>query len=63
MRGKALGLVKAWCPSVGECQVREMGVGNGSGWVSGQAGDEMGVGFRGEMRKWNKIWKINKENI
>jgi hypothetical protein len=32
-----------------------MGVGNGSGWVSGQAGDEMGVGFRGEMRKWNKI--------
>ena len=27
MRGKALGLVKAGCPSVGECQDREAGVG------------------------------------
>ena len=27
MRGEALGLVKARCPSVGECQDREAGVG------------------------------------
>jgi hypothetical protein len=27
MRGEALGLVKAQCPSVGECQDREAGVG------------------------------------
>jgi hypothetical protein len=27
MRGEALGLVKALCPSVGECQGREAGVG------------------------------------
>ena len=30
MGGEALGLVKAQCPSVGECQDREAGVG---GWV------------------------------
>jgi hypothetical protein len=26
MRGEALGLVKAQCPSVGECEDREVGV-------------------------------------
>ena len=47
MRGEALGLVKALCPSVGECQDREAGVGGlvirgrGIGWEH----------FRGEMRK------------
>jgi len=32
MGGEALGLVKARCPSVGECQGREAG---GSGWMGG----------------------------
>jgi hypothetical protein len=27
MRGEALGLVNAQCPSIGECQDREVGVG------------------------------------
>jgi hypothetical protein len=38
MRGEALGSVKALCPSVGECQDREAGLGGlvsrGSEWVS-----------------------------
>jgi hypothetical protein len=42
MRGEALGLVKALCPSVGECQDKEAGVG---GLVSRGRGDGMG-GFR-----------------
>jgi hypothetical protein len=35
MRGEALGPVKAQCPSVGECQYREVGVG---GLVSSERG-------------------------
>jgi hypothetical protein len=51
MRGEALGLVKARCPSVGECQDREAGVGGlGS---KGRWG--MGWGLGGEMRKGDKI--------
>ena len=38
MRGEALGLVKAQCPGVGECQDREAGVG---GLVSREKGDDM----------------------
>jgi hypothetical protein len=37
MRGVAVGLVKARCPSVGECQDRKAGVG-GLGWVEGGMG-------------------------
>ena len=40
MRGEALGLVKARCPSVGEYQAREVGVG---GLVSRGRGVEKGV--------------------
>jgi hypothetical protein len=51
MRGEALGLVKALCPSVGECQDREAGVGG-----LGSRGRGMGWGgFRGEMGKGIKI--------
>jgi hypothetical protein len=39
MGGEALDLVKALCPSVGECQDREVGVG---GLVSRGRGDGMG---------------------
>ena len=39
MRGEALGPVKDQCPSVGECQDREAGVG---GLVSRRKGDGMG---------------------
>ena len=41
MRGEALGLVKARCPSVGECQDRDAGVG---GLVNSGRGDVI-VGF------------------
>jgi hypothetical protein len=54
MRGEALGLVKARCPSIGECQDREAGVdelvSRGRGWYGGL--------FRGEMRKGDKIRNI-----
>ena len=39
MRGEALGLVKTPCPSVGECQAREAGVG---GLVNRGRGDGIG---------------------
>jgi hypothetical protein len=39
MREEALGPVKAQCPSVGECQDREVGVG---GLVSRGRGEEIG---------------------
>ena len=42
MRGEALGPVKALCPSVGECQGQEAGVG---GLVS--RGRERGIGGGG----------------
>jgi hypothetical protein len=48
MRGEALGPVKAQCPSVGECQDRETGVG---GLVSkGQGGWDGG----GEVQRGNE---------
>ena len=40
MRGEALGPVKARCPSVGECQDTEEGMG---GLVSRRRGDGIGV--------------------
>jgi hypothetical protein len=48
MRGEALGLVKARCPSVGECQDREAGVGGlvskgrGMGWGVQRGNEERG---------------------
>jgi hypothetical protein len=59
MMGKALGLVKARCPSVGECQDREAGVG---GLVKREGVMGWGV-FRVEMRKEDKICNVNKENL
>jgi hypothetical protein len=44
-RGVALGLVKARCPSVGECQDREVEVG---GLVSKERGDGIGVFSEGK---------------
>ena len=53
MVGEALGPVKALCPSVGECQGQEAGVG---GLVSRGRGKGKGEGvFRGETRKWDNI--------
>jgi hypothetical protein len=51
MEREALGLVKASCTSVGECQNREPGV---CGLVSRDSREEMEV-FRGEMKKGDKI--------
>jgi hypothetical protein len=47
MRGEALGLVKAPCPSVGECQDKEAGI---TGLVS-----------RGRRNGIRGIWRGNKE--
>jgi hypothetical protein len=49
MRGEALGLVKAPCPSVLECHDREAG---GSGWVGeqGERGWDGGLSGRNKER-------------
>jgi hypothetical protein len=60
MKGEALGLVKAQCHSVGECQDRQAGVG---GLVSKERGNGMGGGVVGEMMKGDSICNVNKENI
>jgi hypothetical protein len=52
MREEALGLVKAWCPSVGECQDREAGVG---ALVSRGRGDGTGGTSEG---KWGTVTKF-----
>ena len=59
MKGQSLSPVKAQCPSVGECQDREVGV---DGLVSRERGDVVGSCSRGK-RKGNNIWNVNKENI
>jgi hypothetical protein len=59
MEGEALGPVKAWCPSVGEGQDKEAGVG---GLVSRGRG-AVREGGGGEARKGDNIWNVNKENI
>ena len=48
MRGEALGLVNARCPSVGECQDREAGVGR---LVSRGSGDGIGGFLEGRPGK------------
>jgi hypothetical protein len=55
-----LGLAKILCPSIGECQGQEVGVGGlgsrgGGGGVSGIFGEE--------TRKGDSIWNVNEENI
>jgi hypothetical protein len=52
MRGETLGPVKARCPSVGECQDREAGVG---GLVCRRRGDVMGDFQRGGRGKGDNI--------
>jgi hypothetical protein len=52
MRGEALGLVKARCPSVAECQDKEVGVG---GLVSRGREDGIGGVSEGKGRKWIKF--------
>jgi hypothetical protein len=56
MGGEALGPVKVLCPTIGECQDQEAGVGG-----------MVGVGnrgfFGGETRKEDNICKVNKEII
>jgi hypothetical protein len=51
MGGESFGSVKVLCPSIGECQGQEAGVG---GLVSRGRREGMGV-FRGETRKKNNI--------
>jgi hypothetical protein len=48
MGGEALGHVKALCPSIGECQDQEAGVG---GLVSRGKGDEIGGFQRGNKER------------
>ena len=56
MRGEVLGLVKALCPSVADCQDREVGVG---GLVSRGRGDGIGEFQRGnEERGYNLKCKL-----
>ena len=59
MGGEALGLVKIICPTTGECQVQEAGVGGLGSRVVG--------GFRGlfgkETMKRDSILNVNEENI
>jgi hypothetical protein len=53
MRGEALGPEKARCPSVGECQDREVGVGGlfsrGGGWDRGLSEGKPGKEITFEM--------------
>jgi hypothetical protein len=51
MGGESLGPVKALCPSVGECQGEEEGLG---GLMSRGSREGMG-GFGGEIRKGDNI--------
>jgi hypothetical protein len=62
VRGETLGPMKALCPSVGECQDQEAGVGGLVNRVSEQEGWDRGF-FRGEPRKGDNIWNVNEENV
>jgi hypothetical protein len=61
MGGEALGPVNVICPSIEECQGQEVGVGELVCRGTGK-GERMRV-FRGETRKGDNIWNVNKENI
>jgi hypothetical protein len=61
MGGKALGPVKALCPSVGECQGQKTGL---CGLVSRGRGQGIGEGrFQRGNQGRGYIWNANKENI
>jgi hypothetical protein len=60
MGEEALGLVKIICPSTGECQGQEAGVG---GLGSRAGGGEVYWTFREETRKGGSISNVNEENI
>jgi hypothetical protein len=49
MRGEALGPVKTRCPSVGECQGGEAGVGGWGDEIGGFQGGKLGKGITFEM--------------
>jgi hypothetical protein len=49
MGEEALGPVKVLCPSIGECQGQEAGVGR---FVSRGRGEEIGDFWRGKLGKW-----------
>jgi hypothetical protein len=59
MGGEALGPVKARCPSVGEFQDREVGVG---GLVSREGEGGIGGILEGKWGKGYNTWNVNKEN-
>ena len=50
MGGEALGPVKVLCPSIGECQSSEVGVG---GWMGG-------LGSRG---RWRGDWRFSEGKL
>ena len=58
MGGEALGPVKARCPSIGECQGQEAGVG---GLVSRRRGDEIGDFQRGNQERGWDWWRVRSE--
>jgi hypothetical protein len=60
MGGEVLGPVKVLCPSIGECQGQESGVG---GLGSRGSGEGIGDFWREESRKGDNILNVNKENI
>jgi hypothetical protein len=65
---EAISPVKAWCPSVGECECGEAGMGE---WLGEHphievrwGGGEYRIGdFQGEPEKEINIWYVNEENI
>ena len=59
MGGEALGPVKVLCPSTGEWQGQEDGMG---GLGNRELGREEGI-IREEIREGDNIWNVNKENI
>jgi hypothetical protein len=60
MGGEALGPVKVLCPSIGEFQVQEAGMG---GLVSKGRGCREEDFIRKTSKEFIYIWNVNKENI
>jgi hypothetical protein len=56
MEGETLGLVKPWCPSVGECEGREVGVGR---WVGDSPHRSRGAVWDRKLLQW---WVDGVEN-
>ena len=51
IRREALGPVKAWCPSVGECQDREVGLGRLVSWGFWEGKPGTGITFEMQIKK------------